>query len=175
MAVYVVDSTTFRESDDIVIGVYTGQFGSNMQWAQVLYGRCVQHGGGPDIWVDAYHALARYESAQLVFDENAAARPEPVARAKRTRVTSVTCFVERERGRVQDAAARFTVSVDSVGRVRGEAVATGQSTVKITRMRVDPSHTATEISLAVLLQLASREHHPAVANLMQRMRRRDEQ
>ncbi|MGF7001448.1 hypothetical protein [Paraburkholderia sp. GAS32] len=174
MAVYAVDSTTFRESDDIVIGVYAGKFGFNLQWAHVLYGRCIQHGGVSDIWADAYYALYRYESAQLVHDDNPVARPGQVASTKRTRVTSVTCFVERERGRVQDAAARFTVSVDSAGRVRGEAVATGQSAVKITRMRVDPSHTATEIGLAVLLHLASREHHPAVADFMQRMRRRDE-
>jgi hypothetical protein len=175
MAVYAVDSTAFRESDGIVVGVYTGRFGFNLQWAHVLHGRCIQHGGAPDIWVDAYHALYRYESAQLVLDDNPVARPGQVASTKRTRVTNVTCFVERECGRVQDAAARFTVSVDSVGRVRGEAVATGQSTVKIARMRVDPSHSATEIGLAVLLHLASREHHPAVADLMQRMRRGDKQ
>jgi hypothetical protein len=173
MSVYVVDSTVFREKEDIVIGVYTGKFGSNLQWAQVLYGRCIQHGGASDIWSDAYLALYRYESAQLVLDDNPVAPREQVASTKRTRVTHVTCFVERECRRVQDAAARFTVSVDSVGRVRGEAVATGQSTVKIARMRVDPSHSATEIGLAVLLHLASREHHPAVADLMQRMRRGD--
>lgn len=175
MAVYAVDSTTFRESDDIVIGVYAGKFGSNLQWAHVLYGRCVQHWGAPDIWSDAYLALYRYESAQLVLDDNPAAPREQVASTKRTRVTHVTCFVERECRGVQDAAARFTVSVDSAGRVRGEAVATGQSMIKIARMRVDPSHSATEIGLAVLLHLASREHHPAVTDLLQRMRRRDEQ
>jgi hypothetical protein len=171
MAVYAIEDTIFRQDEGIVIGVYTGQFGSNLQWAQVLYGRCVQHGGGPDIWVDAYHALARYESAQLVSDENAVARPEPATRAKRARVTNITVFVERECRQVQDAAARFTVSIDTSGRIRGEAVATGQSLVKIARMRVDPSHSPTEIGLAVLLHLASREHHPAVADLMRRMRR----
>lgn len=171
MAVYAVESTAFRENEGIVIGVYTGQFGSNLQWAQVLYGRCVQHGGGPDIWVDAYHALARYESAQLVSDENAVARPETATCAKRARVTNITVFVERECRQVQDAAARFTISIDTSGRIRGEAVATGQSLVKIARMRVEPSHSPTEIGLAVLLHLASREHHPAVADLMGRMRR----
>lgn len=175
MAVYAVDSTAFRDNEGIVIGMYIGRFGSNLQWSQVLHGRCIQHGGAADIWVDAYHALYRYESAQLVLDDNPVARPEQSAPTKRTRVTSVTCFVERECGRVQDAAARFTVSVDSVGRVRGEAVATGQSTVDIARMRVDPTHSATEIGLAVLLHLASREHHPAVLDLMRRMRRGDRQ
>jgi hypothetical protein len=175
MSVYAVDSTAFRENEGIVIGMYTGRFGSNLQWAQVLHGRCIRHGGASDIWVDAYHALYRYESAQLLADDNLVARPEHVQPIKRTRVTNVTCFVERECGRIQDAAARFTVAVDSVGRVRGEAVATGQSMVKIARMRVDPSHSPSEIGLAVLLHLASREHHPAVADLMQRMRRRDEQ
>jgi hypothetical protein len=173
MAVYAVESTAFRESDGIVIGVYTGRFGFNLQWAHVLHGRCIQHGGPADIWNDAYHALYRFESAQLVLEDN-----EPIARpktVKRTRVTNVTCFVERECGHMQDAAARFTVSVDSAGRVRGEAVATGQSMIKIARMRVDLSQSATEIGLAVLLHLASREHHPAVAELMQRVRRGDKQ
>lgn len=175
MAVYAVDSMAFRENEGIVIGMYTGRFGHNLQWAHVLHGRCIQHRGAPDIWVDAYHALYRYESAQLIPGNNPVARPEHVQPIKRTRVTSLTCFVERECGRIQDAAARFTVSVDSVGRVRGEAVATGQSTVNIARMRIDPSHSPTEIGLAVLLHLASREHHPAVVDLMRRMRRGDKQ
>ena len=88
-------------------------------------------------------------------------------------LSEIITFVERECGNVQDAAARFTVSVDTAGRVRGEAVATGQTVVKIGRMRVDPSHSAAEIGLAVLLHLASREHHAAVADLMQRMRSGD--
>lgn len=175
MAVYAVESTKFRESDGIVIGLYNGRFGFNMQWAQVLHGRCIEHGGGEDIWADAYHALHRFESGQLMFDDSPTKRPRPVAPKKLSRVANLTCFVERECGQVQDASARFTVSVDTAGRVRGEAVATGQSTIKIARMRVDPSHSAAEIGLAVLLYLAGREHHAVVADLMQRMRRGDRQ
>jgi hypothetical protein len=175
MAVYAVESTKFRESDGIVIGLYNGRFGFNMQWAHVLHGRCIEHGGGEDIWADAYHALHRFESGQLVLDDNEMVQPSQTAFKKRTRVANLTCFVERECGNVQDAAARFTVSVDTAGRVRGEAVATGQTVVKIGRMRVDPSHSAAEIGLAVLLHLASREHHAVVADLMQRMRRGDRQ
>ncbi|REG60762.1 hypothetical protein B0G80_3573 [Paraburkholderia sp. BL6669N2] len=172
MAVYAVDSTEFRQNEGIVIGMYTGRFGFNLQWAHVLHGRCIQHGGVADIWADAYHALYRYESAQLVLThDDEVAKPEQLSPAKRKRVTNVTCFVERECGRIHDAAARFTVSVDSVGRVRGEAVATGAPLMKIARVRVDPSNSAVEIGLAVLLHLASREHHPVVADLIQRMRR----
>ena len=74
---------------------------------------------------------------------------------------------------MQDAAARFTVAIDSRGRVRGEAVATGQPAVKIGRMRVDPTHSASDICLGVLLHLASVEHLPVVADLMDRIRRGD--
>lgn len=175
MAVYAVESTAFRENEGIVIGLYTGRFGFNLQWAHVLHGRCIEHGDDDDIWADAYHALHRFESAQLVLDDNAMKRPSEIAPKKPTRVVNLTCFVERECGQVQDASARFTVSVDTVGRVRGEAVATGQAAIKIARVRVDPSHSAAEIGLAVLLHLASREHHPAVVDLMRRMRRGDKQ
>lgn len=175
MSVYAVDHTTFRQGEDIAICVCVGRFGSNLRWEQELYTRCIQHGGAPDIWADAYHALHRYESAQLISDAGPVATVRHEGATKRTRVVNVTCLIERARGCVQDAAARFTVSVDSVGRVRGEAVATGQPAAKIARMRVDPSHSASEIGLAVLLHLASREHHSAVADLMHRMRRGDKQ
>lgn len=173
MSVYAVDHATFRQGEDIAIGVCVGRFGSTLRWAQELYTRCIQHGGAPDIWVDAYHALYRYESAHLLSDGGPEAEVRLAPSTKRDRVAHVTCFVERERASVQDAAARFTVSVDSVGRVRGQAVATGQPTVKIARMRVDPSHSAAEIGLAVLLHLASRDYQPAVADIMRRMRRVD--
>jgi hypothetical protein len=174
MAVYAVESTAFRENEGIAIAMYTGRFGFNLTWAHVLHGRCIDHGGhDDDIWADAYHALHRFESAQLVLDDNEMKQPSQTAPRKRTRVANLTCFVERDCRQVQDAAARFTVSVDTVGRVRGEAVATGQAAIKIARVRVDPSHSAAEIGLAVLLHLASREHHAAVADLMQRMRSGD--
>ncbi len=173
MPVYAVDHTTFRQDEDIVIGVCVGQFGSTLRWAQELYTRCIQHSSAQDIWVDAYQALYRYESAHLLPYDGPEAEVRPAPPKKRDRVTHVTCFVERARASVQNAAARFTVSVDSVGRVRGEAIATGQRAVKIARMRVDPSHSASEIGLAVLLHLASREFHPVVADFMHRMRRGD--
>jgi len=171
VSVYVVEPATVRPGEDIFIGVCVGRFGSNLRWVQELYARCVQHDGAQDIWNDAYHALHRFESAQLISDECAVAEVGRAPTTKRDRVAHITCFMERERASVQNAAARFTVSVDSVGRVRGEAVATGQRAVKIARVRVDPSHSASEIGLAVLLHLASRDHHAAVADFMRRMRR----
>jgi hypothetical protein len=138
-----------------------------------LYTRCIQHGGAQDIWNDAYHALHRFESAQLISDDCAVAEVGRAPTTKRDRVAHITCFMERERASVQNAAARFTVSVDSVGRVRGEAVATGQRAIKISRLRVDPLQSASEIGLAVLLHLASLDYQPAVADIMRRMRRED--
>lgn len=52
-------------------------------------------------------------------------------------------------------------------------MATSLPVLEIARMRVDPSSSASEIGLAVLLHLASREHHPVVTELMKRMRRGD--
>lgn len=173
MSMYVVDSAEFRKGEDIAICVCVGRFGSALKCAQELYTGCVQHSGTPDIWGDAYHALYRCESAELVLADGPVAMPKPTATTKAPRVTHVTCFIERARGRVQDAAGRFTVSIDSAGRVRGEAVATALPVLEIARMRVDPSSSASEIGLAVLLHLASREHQPAVTDLMQRMRRGD--
>lgn len=170
---YAVDHATFRQGEDIAIAVCVGRFGSDLRWTQELYTRCIQHSGVPDIWADAYHALHRYESAQLISEDGPVIANRPVPTTQRGRVAHVTCLVERERASVQNAAGRFSVSVDSVGRVRGEAVATGQRAVKIARMRVDPSHSASEIGLAVLLHLASRDHQPAVADIMLRMRRGD--
>lgn len=173
MLAYVVEPARFRQDEDIAIAVCVGRFGSDLRWTQELYTRCIQHSGAPDIWADAYHALHRYESAQLISDGGPVIADRPAPTTQRGRVTHVTCLVERERASVQNAAARFTVSVDSVGRVRGEAVATGQRAVKIARVRVDPAQSASEIGLAVLLHLASRGHHPAVADFMRRMRRGD--
>lgn len=169
MSVYVSESATFRQ-EDITIGMCVGRFGSDLRWRLELHTRCVQHSGAPDIWTDAYQALYRYESAQPVSDDGPVAGVRNAPTTKQKRVTHVTCFVERARASVQNAVARFTVSVDSTGRVRGEAVATGQPAVKIARMRVDPLHSASEIGLAVLLHLASSEFHPAVADFMRRMR-----
>lgn len=177
MAVYVVDHAEFREREDLVIGVYSGQFGYSLRCCQELLGPCIHHGSSRDIWTDAYHALHRYESAELVPDGGAVVPTEPEAamKTKRTRVMHVTCFVERECDRVQDAAGRFTVSVDTKGRVRGEAVATNRPTIKISGVRVDPWQSEPEVGLAVLLHLASIEHNTAVEDLMARMRRGDEQ
>jgi hypothetical protein len=171
MAVNVVDHAEFREREDIIIGVYSGQFGYSLRCCQELLGPCIQHGKSRDIWADAYHALHRYESAELVLDGGAVVATEPEAKTKRTRVMHVTCFVERARDRLQDAAARFTVSVDSKGRVSGEAVATNRPSVRIAGVRVDPSQSESEIGLAVLLHLASMEYNSAVDDLMARMRR----
>jgi hypothetical protein len=154
-SVYAVDHATFRQDEDIAIAVCVGRFGAGLRWSQELYTSCVEHGSAPDIWADAYHALHRHESAQLVSDDGPVTATRPASTTRRDRVAHVTCFVERERAAVQNASARFTVSVDSVGRVRGEAVATGQRAVKIARLRVNPSHSASEIGLAVLLHLAS--------------------
>ena len=170
---YVVDRATFRQDEDIAIAVCVGRFGSHLRWTQELYTRCVQHSSARDIWADAYHALHRNESAQLVSDGVAVTAIRPTTSTPRDRVAHVTCFVERERAAVQNASARFSVSVDSVGRVRGEAVATGQRAAKIARLRVDPFDSASEIGLAVLLHLASRDYQPAVADIMRRMRRQD--
>ncbi|CAE6710820.1 hypothetical protein LMG22931_01261 [Paraburkholderia nemoris] len=169
MSVYVVDDATFRPGEDIAISVCVGRWGSALRWTQELYTGCIQHSGIPDIWTDAYHALYRHESAQLVSEEATAVRE--VSTSKSIRVAHLSCFVERARGPVQDAAARFSVTIDSAGRVRGEAVATGQPAVKIARVRVDPAHSASDICLGVLLHLASMDHQPAVASLMDRMRR----
>lgn len=170
---YAVDHSTFRQDEDIAIAVCVGRFGFGLRWTQELYTRCVQHSSAPDIWADAYHALHRNESAQLVSDDGPVTATRPASTKRRDRVAHVTCFVERERASVQNASARFTVSVDSVGRVRGEAIATGQRAVKIARLRVDPFDSASEIGLAVLLHLASRDYQPAVADIMRRMRRED--
>lgn len=170
---YAVDHAAFRRGEDIAIAVCVGRFGSDLRCTQELYTGCVQHGGAPDIWTDAYHALHRNESAQLVSDDGPLTATRPASTTRRHRVTHVTCFVERERAAVQIASARFTVSVDSVGRVRGEAVATGQRAIKIARLRVDPFQSASEIGLAVLLHLASLDYQPAVADIMRRMRRED--
>lgn len=173
MSVYAVDHATFRQREDIFIGVCVGRFGSNLRWVQELYTRCIEHGGAQDIWNDAYHALYRDESAQLLSGSAPMVEVGREPMTTRDRVAHVTCFVEHERAGAQTAAARFTVSVDTVGRVRGEAVATGQRATKIARMRVDPTHSASEICLAVLLYLASQEYQPAVADIMRRMRRED--
>ncbi len=170
---YVADPGTFRQGEDIAIAVCVGRFGSDLRCTQELYTRCVQHSGARDIWTDAYHALHRNESAQLVSHDGAVTATRPGSTTRRHRVTHVTCFVEQERAAVQIASARFTVSVDSVGRVRGEAVATGRRAKKIARLRVDPFHSASEIGLAVLLHLASLEYQPAVADIMRRIRRED--
>lgn len=171
MSFYVVDRASFRQDEDIAIAVCVGRFGSHLRWTQELYTRCVHHSSTPDIWADAYYALHRNESAQLILDDSPVTETKSATTTRRDRVAHITCFVERERARVQNAAARFSVSVDSVGRVRGEAVATGQRAVKIARVRVDPSNSASEIGLAVLLHLASRDYQPAVADIMRRMRR----
>lgn len=171
MTVYVVDHAIFRPGEDIAISVCVGRWGSALKWVQEMYTGCIQHSGAPDIWGDAYHALYRYQSAQLVSDKAPAVRE--ASTSKSTRVAHLSCFVERARGPVQDAAARFNVTIDSAGRVRGQAVATGQPAVKIARLRVDPAHSASDICLGVLLHLASMEHQPAVESLMDRMRRGD--
>ncbi|MEI5997626.1 hypothetical protein H3V53_10540 [Paraburkholderia bengalensis] len=173
MSFYAVDHATFRRGEDIAIAVCIGRFGSDLRCTQELYSGCVQHGGAHNIWTDAYHALYRNESAQLVSDDGQLTLTRSASTKRQHRVTHVTCFVEQERAAVQIASARFTVSVDSVGRVRGEAVATGQRAKKIARLRVDPFHSASEIGLAVLLHLASLEYQPAVSDIMRRMRRED--
>lgn len=169
MTVYVVDHAIFRPGEDIAISVCVGRWGSALKWVQEMYTGCIQHGGAPDIWGDAYHALYRYESAQIVSDEAPAVRE--VSTSKSVRVAHLSCFVERARGPVQDVSARFTVTIDSAGRVRGEAVATGQPAVKIARVRVDPAFSASDICLSVLLHLAGIGHQSVVADLMNRMRR----
>ncbi|MDR5810624.1 hypothetical protein [Caballeronia sp. LZ019] len=171
MAVYVVDHAEFREREDIVIGVYSGRFGYSLRCCQELLGPCIQHGKSRDIWSDAYHALNRYESAELMPVGGELVPTEPEAKTKRTRVMHVTCFVERARDRLQDAAARFTVSVDTKGRVRGEAVATNRPTIQISGVRVDPWQSEPEVGLAVLLHLASNEQNTAVDDLMTRLRK----
>ncbi|MDR5819298.1 hypothetical protein [Caballeronia sp. LZ043] len=178
MAVYVVDHAEFREREDLVIGVYSGQFGYNMSCFQELLGPCIHHGGSRDIWADAYHALQRYESAELIggVDADAPLTPSPTpASSKRKRDMHVTCFVERACDRVQDAAGRFTVAVDAKGRISGEAVATNQRTLRVAGVRVDPSQSISEVCLAVLMHLSSIQHHAVVDDLMTRMRRRNTQ
>lgn len=172
MSVYAVDNATFRPGEEIAISVCVGRWGSALRWTQELYTSCIQHSGAPDIWGDTYHALYRYESAQLVSCEGSVADKVPTT-GKQTRVAHLSCLVERARGPVQDAAARFSVSIDSVGRVRGEAVATGHQAIKISRMRVDPRHSPSDICLSVLMHLASIEHQPAITDLMDKMRRGD--
>lgn len=181
-SVSVLDSVEFRPGEDLFIGVYRGRLGYSLQGAHILYGRCIEHSGNRDIWGDAYRALYRQESAMPILDLDENGNPVPLEppsqprsrtqteTSKQRRVTHVTCFVERSRARVQDASARFTVSINSAGRVRGEAVATGHELIEFRRMRLDPSQTATEIVLAVLLHLATVEHEADVASLMKRMR-----
>ena len=171
---YVLDRAEFRKDEDLLVGVYTGRFGRNLNWSQVLCAQCIQRSGARDIWGDAYHALYRYESGELVIDDGQTEQPAQRETSKQRRVSHLTCFIERNRARVQDASARFTVSISSAGRVRGEAVATGQQTVEIARMRVNPLQLPIDIVLEVLLHLATIEH-PEVRELMQRIRRADRQ
>jgi len=78
MLAYVVEPARFRQDEDIAIAVCVGRFGSDLRWTQELYTRCIQHSGVPDIWADAYHALHRYESAQLISEDGPVIANRPV-------------------------------------------------------------------------------------------------